>query len=158
MPNLTDCIEEYLKKLLALSSERYIEIRRRELAKKFTCVPSQINYVLERRFSLERGYLVESRRGGGGWIRVYRVEPVQARPWREVISSLNGIDFEPSRVRQLLKRMHDEKIISKREARLLETVLKDRIYDSNGLSRKKAREIQHGLLSEALEELLKVSY
>jgi len=158
MPNLTDCIEEYLKKLLALSSERYVEIQRRELARKFACVPSQINYVLERRFSLERGYLVESRRGGGGWIRIYRIEPGYTRPWREVISSLDGINFEPSKVRQLLKRMHEEKIISMREARLLETVIKDRIYDANGLSREKARELQHELLSEALEELLKVNY
>ncbi len=158
MPNLTDCIEEYLKKLLALSSERYIEIQRRELARKFACVPSQINYVLERRFSLERGYLVESRRGGGGWIRIYRIEKGYARPWHEVISSIDGINFEPSKVRQLLKRMREEKIISMREARLLETVIKDRIYDANGLSREKARELQHELLSEALEELLKVNY
>ncbi len=158
MPNLTDCIEEYLKKLLALSSERYIEIQRRELARKFACVPSQINYVIERRFSLERGYLVESRRGGGGWIRIYRIEPGRVRPWREVLGSLNGDEFEPTRVRQLLKRMREENIISVREARLLETVIKDRIYDSKGLSRVKARELQHELLSEALEELLKVSY
>lgn len=158
MPNLTDCIEEYLKKLLALSSERYIEIQRRALARKFACVPSQINYVLERRFSLERGYLVESRRGGGGWIRIYRIETGQARPWREVMNSLNGNNFEPSRIRQLLKRMREEKIISMREARLLETVINDGIYDANGLSREKARELQHELLSEALEELLKVSY
>jgi len=158
MPNLTDCIEEYLKKLLALSSERYIEIQRRALARKFDCVPSQINYVLERRFSLERGYLVESRRGGGGWIRIYRIETGQARPWREVMNSLNGNNFEPSRIRQLLKRMREEKIISMREARLLETVINDGIYDANGLSREKARELQHELLSEALEELLKVSY
>lgn len=158
MPNLTDCIEEYIKKLLALSSESYIEIQRRELARKFACVPSQINYVIERRFSLERGYLVESRRGGGGWIRIYRIEPGHARPWREVINSLNSRDFDPSRVRQLLKRMREEKVISMREARLLETVIKDRIYDSSGLSREKARELQHELLSEALEELLKVNY
>jgi len=158
MPNLTDCIEEYLKKLLALSSERFIEIQRRELARKFACVPSQINYVLERRFSLDRGYLVESRRGGGGWIRIYRIEPGRARPWWEVISSLNNREFEPSRVKQLLRRMREEKIISMRESRLLETVISDRVYDSNGLSREKARELQHELLSEALEELLKVNY
>ncbi len=158
MPNLTDCIEEYLKKLLALSSERFIEIQRRELARKFACVPSQINYVLERRFSMERGYLVESRRGGGGWIRIYRIEAGTAQPWREVINSLNGREFEPSRIRQLIRRMHEEKIISMREARLLEAVIKDRIYDSFGLSKKQARELQHELLSEALEELLKVSY
>jgi transcriptional regulator CtsR len=55
MPNLTDYIEEYLKRLLALSANQFIEIRRRELAGKFSCVPSQINYVLERRFSPPSG-------------------------------------------------------------------------------------------------------
>ncbi len=158
MANLTDCIEEYLKKLLALSSERYVEVQRRQLAKKFACVPSQINYVLERRFSPDRGYLVESRRGGGGWIRIFRIETSHARPWREVIESLNGREFEPSRIRQLLKRMYEEKIISRRESSLLETVIKDRIYEEKGLSKNKARELQHELLSEALEELLKVNY
>ncbi len=158
MPNLTDCIEDYLKKLLALSCEPYVEVQRRELAKKFACVPSQINYVLERRFSPERGYLVESRRGGGGWIRIFRLKTSQASPWREVIESLNGREYEPSRVRQLLKRLYEEKIISRRESFLLETVTRDRIYEEKGLSKKKAREIQHELLNEALEELLKVSY
>lgn len=158
MPNLTDCIEEYIKKLLALSTERYIEIQRRELASKFACVPSQINYVLERRFSLERGYLVESRRGGGGWIRIYRIHQGHVQPWREVINSINGRVFEPAKTRQLLKRMHEEKIISMREARLLEAVIRDRVYDSYGMSREQVRKLQHKLFSEALEELLKVGY
>ena len=63
MANLSDYIEDYLKKLLSLSSRRYVDIQRGELAQKFDCVPSQINYVLSTRFSLERGYVVESRRG-----------------------------------------------------------------------------------------------
>lgn len=49
------------------------EIQRKELANRFSCVPSQINYVIETRFSPENGYLVESRRGGGGYIRIMRV-------------------------------------------------------------------------------------
>ncbi len=160
MPNLTDCIEEYLKKLIALSTERYIEIQRRELASKFACVPSQINYVLERRFSLESGYLVESRRGGNGCIRIYRIHHHQGQdqPWREVINSISGRGFDPAKARQLVKRMHEEKIISLREARLLEAVVRERIYDSFGMSRDQVRKLQHNLFSEALEELLKVGY
>ncbi len=158
MPNLTDCIEDYLKKLLALSTERYIEIQRRELASKFACVPSQINYVLERRFSLERGYLVESKRGGNGCIRIYRINPGQAQSWQKVIGSFSGRGFDPARVRQLLKRMYEDKIISMREARLLEAVIRDRIYDSHGMSIDQVRKLQYRLLSEALEELLKVGY
>lgn len=158
MPNLTDCIEEYLKKLLSLSQEQYIEVQRRELAGKFNCVPSQINYVLERRFTMERGFLVESRRGGGGCIRIYRIEPAHARPWREVIANLSREEFDPVKARETLKRMRDEKVISMREARLLETVIRDRVYEQSDVGREKARKLQRMLLGAALEELLKVGY
>lgn len=74
MPNLTDLIEAHLKQLLREAGAGTVEVRRAELADRFSCVPSQINYVLETRFTLQRGYLVESRRGGGGYIRIVRVE------------------------------------------------------------------------------------
>jgi transcriptional regulator of stress and heat shock response len=158
MPNLTDYIEEHLKRLLALSTSQYIEIRRRELAGKFACVPSQINYVLERRFSLDRGYLVESRRGGSGCIRIYRIETEKVKPWRELIGSLREKEFEPSRVKQLLKRMSEEKLISKRESAVLETIVRDEPYAANDLSESQARELQRMLFTAALEELLKTGY
>lgn len=158
MPNLTDYIEEYLKKLLALSTNHFIEIRRGELAGKFSCVPSQINYVLESRFPLERGYLVESRRGGGGCIRIYRVEPGEADFWRELISSLREEEFAVMRIRQLLKRMDEEKIISRRESGLLGTIICKEAYKHCGLSDNQIRKLQHRLFRDALEEMLKVSY
>lgn len=71
MRNLSDFIEQYLRD--KLSEQEQIELQRRELAKMFRCVPSQINYVLETRFTFDRGYLVESKRGGGGYIRITQV-------------------------------------------------------------------------------------
>lgn len=65
MGNLADRIEEYLKQILEKTTEGYIVLQRSELAGEFECVPSQINYVLDTRFTVERGYLVESRRGAG---------------------------------------------------------------------------------------------
>jgi len=158
MPNLTDYIEEYLKKLLALSSSRHIEIRRRELAGKFSCVPSQINYVLERRFTMDRGYLVESRRGGSGCIRIYRIEPEQVKPWRELIESLGEDNFEPNRVIALLTRLVEEKIISRRESMALKAVVSDEIYARTGLSEEQSRQLQRSLFVSALRELLKTGY
>ena len=70
---LSDSIERYLKGRLSRAVEGVIEIRRSEIAERFDCVPSQINYVLETRFTPQRGYYVESRRGGGGYIRIMRV-------------------------------------------------------------------------------------
>jgi len=158
MPNLTDYIEEYLKKLLSLSANRHIEIRRRELAGKFSCVPSQINYVLERRFTLERGYLVESRRGGGGGIRIYRVEQEQVKSWRELIESLDEQAFQPEQVGEFLKRLVEEKVISRRESAVLNTIITEEPYERAGLTREKARMLQRKLFISALRELLKSGY
>lgn len=66
--NTSDLIEAYLKKILEDSET--IEIRRAEMANLFNCVPSQINYVINTRFTIQRGYTVESKRGGGGYIRI----------------------------------------------------------------------------------------
>ncbi len=158
MPNLTDYIEEYLKRMLALSTEKYIEIKRRELAGKFSCVPSQINYVLERRFSLERGYLVESRRGGGGCIRIYRINPELMEAWRELINIKEEKNFESLKVKQLLARMIEEKVISKREYCVLEVIIREELYLRSGLSREQAGKLQSRILSGVLDELLKTGY
>ncbi|MGI6081802.1 MAG: CtsR family transcriptional regulator [Limnochordia bacterium] len=72
MATLADLIEAYLKRLIH-SQAGFVEIRRGDLADSFSCAPSQINYVLETRFRAEHGYLVESKRGGGGYIRIRRV-------------------------------------------------------------------------------------
>ena len=68
--SISDIIEEYLKQILGESSQ--IEIRRSEIANHFDVVPSQINYVIKTRFTIQHGYLVQSKRGGGGYIRIER--------------------------------------------------------------------------------------
>lgn len=73
MRNVSEIIEQYLKQKLQQSPEGAVEIQRNELADRFQCVPSQINYVIQTRFTLEKGYLVESKRGGGGYIRIQKV-------------------------------------------------------------------------------------
>lgn len=79
MRNISDIIERYLKSILHESPEGMVEIQRNDLADQFSCVPSQINYVISTRFTLEKGYLVESKRGGGGYVRIQRIElPAQS--------------------------------------------------------------------------------
>src|SRR5699024_11440478 len=73
MRNISDIIEEYLKKKFNTKGKNAIEIKRSEIANQFQCVPSQINYVINTRFTIEKGYIVESKRGGGGYIRIIRV-------------------------------------------------------------------------------------
>ena len=65
-------IESYIKRLLALSADNSVELSRADLAQMFMCVPSQINYVLNTRFNTEAGYYIETRRGGSGYVRIWR--------------------------------------------------------------------------------------
>ncbi|HOK71062.1 MAG TPA: CtsR family transcriptional regulator, partial [Bacillota bacterium] len=74
MGSLSDYIESYLKLLLDTGPHGFVEVQRRELAERFRCAPSQINYVLSTRFTVERGYVVETRRGGGGYIRIFKLD------------------------------------------------------------------------------------
>ncbi len=124
MFTLSDNIEDYIKKLLSLSARQWVEIQRGELACKFNCVPSQINYVLSTRFTPERGYLVESRRGGRGFIRIVRIKPL-SQTW-EYFFKAEGLDVR--RARDLIKRLYDEKLITRREVFIVEAVLRDDNY------------------------------
>ena len=158
MANLSDYIEEHLKKLLALSPRNYVEIQRHELARKFTCVPSQINYVLGSRFTLESGYLVESRRGGGGYIRIYRVDPNKRRYWQDVLEKTAGGEFNPARAARLIKRCCEERALTLREAQMIEALLKDEHYSGIVPEPGQLRALQQKLFIAALEAILKGSY
>ena len=70
---LSELIEEYIKSMI-IESDEFVEFGRNELAEHFHCVPSQINYVISTRFNPERGYYVESRRGGGGNVKIKRID------------------------------------------------------------------------------------
>ena len=72
MAQLSDSIEQFIKDLM--NEDAHIELRRNELAHHFGCAPSQINYVLATRFSVDHGYIIESRRGGGGYVRIVRMQ------------------------------------------------------------------------------------
>lgn len=154
--SLTDHIEEYLKKLLSISTRNYVEIRRAELARKFSCVPSQVNYVLSSRFSPARGYLVESRRGGSGYIRIYRIVHPQGRSWTEIWDEMGAATFEPVRAKQFVKLILEENALSRREAQMIKTLLQDKHYQ--GLDLDEAREMQKRLFQASLEAILKNSY
>ena len=74
MARLSDVIEEFIKQMFNDSNKNTVFIQRNELADQFRCAPSQINYVLTTRFTYEKGYLIESKRGGGGHIAIKQLE------------------------------------------------------------------------------------
>lgn len=119
---LSNIIEEFIKEML--EDNREIELQRNELASRFNCVPSQINYVISTRFSPERGYSVESRRGGGGYIRITRTAP---KDEGYIIHAVNAIGSTISAAgsRALLEDIYSLGIINEREAKIIMAALSD---------------------------------
>ena len=71
--NMTDILEQYIMSLFNEASDDHIIIKRSNVAQKFDCVPSQLNYVIKTRFTPEHGFIIESKRGGGGFIRITKI-------------------------------------------------------------------------------------
>src|SRR5690625_3387357 len=117
--SISDIIEQYLKGILHQNEEKMIEIKRSEIANQFQCVPSQINYVINTRFTIEKGYIIESKRGGGGYIRIIRIEH---RDESELIDDIIGM-INPTVSQQaavdVLGRLLEKDIITEREGRLM---------------------------------------
>lgn len=100
-----------------------VEIKRAELATRFRCVPSQINYVLQTRFTPERGYVIESRRGGGGYIRIIRLsDGPRTRFLRGLLADLDDT-LTVQEARGYLHRMFEAGILTRREQRLIAIAL-----------------------------------
>lgn len=123
MRNISDVIEAYLKKVLESSQGDVIEIKRSEMADQFQCVPSQINYVINTRFTVERGYIVESKRGGGGYIRIIRVKHQDKAHLIDHLMELINGSIAQQASEDMIHRLLEEGIITNREARLMLVVL-----------------------------------
>ena len=95
---ISDLIASFLQDSLDTAENGVLEVQRSDLAQRFNCVPSQINYVMSTRFSPERGYIVESRRGGNGYIRITRVRVDRETLLMPVTNSLGGsVDLSSAR-------------------------------------------------------------
>ncbi len=123
MRNTSDVIEQYLKTLMQESPDGLIELQRNELAEKFQCVPSQINYVIGTRFTLEKGYHVVSKRGGGGYIRIQRVDLPTHEKIHVHIAQTIGTEIDQSAAEGLVYRLEEAKLITCREANLIKAAI-----------------------------------
>lgn len=101
------------------------EIQRNELAQHLGCVPSQINYVISSRFTPEQGYIVESRRGGGGYIRIARVQHDKGAMLMHVVNTV-GNSIDESTCRAHIYNMHYQDILSADVSRLMLAATDDR--------------------------------
>jgi len=128
--NLSDQIERYIMNLIK-KYEGKIEIQRNQLASDFDCAPSQINYVLETRFPFQKGYIVESQRGGGGYIRIIRVKIDSKEEYLRKLISRLGRPISQKDAEAIISRLYDNKLINIREKALMKVVMNKRLIGVN---------------------------
>ena len=143
--NTSDHIEAYIKAILEQSG--IVELQRSQLADTFQVVPSQINYVIKTRFTESRGYLVESKRGGGGYIRIGRIEFSNHHEMlRDLLYSV-GEEVSPVIFEDVLKLLLEQELFTRQEMNLLVATASDRVLGEE------ADYIRANMLKQLLQEV-----
>ncbi|SDM39947.1 CtsR family transcriptional regulator [Halarsenatibacter silvermanii] len=151
MASLSDQIEEYLNELIG-HDEGQIEIKRNQLADEFDCAPSQINYVLNTRFTPEKGYVVESQRGGGGFIRIIKVSIDSVdESLRKLITRLNQ-PISQQDAQDIIHRLHENDLIDKREKYIMDMVTHRQVL---GIELPERDYLRSRIMQSMLEVILK---
>lgn len=115
--SMSDMIEDYLKEILGQTPE--IEIKRSDIANQFDVVPSQINYVIKTRFTIQNGYLVRSKRGGGGYIRIEQINELDNVDLIEMLLSSIGTSLTEREASNIINTLYNADLITQREGNLM---------------------------------------
>lgn len=143
--NTSDHIEAYIKAILEQSG--MVELQRSQLADTFQVVPSQINYVIKTRFTESRGYLVESKRGGGGYIRIGRIEFSNHHEMlRDLLYSV-GEEVSQVVFEDVLRLLFEQDLLTSQEMNLVVAMAPDRILGEE------ANLIRANMLKQLLQEV-----
>ena len=121
MSNIADMIESYILRQLATRQDGQVELRRTEIADEISCAPSQISYVLSTRFTQDKGFVVESRRGLGGFIRIVQV-PLRDLVYQDMLSKINE-ETDMEAVQSMVRYLAQHGMVETREAALLMQVV-----------------------------------
>lgn len=124
MSRISDLIEKFISDMIE-QSQGAVEIQRNEMASRFDCAPSQINYVLMTRFTTERGYFIESRRGGGGCIRITRVEVDKDDYLLNMLSNSIGDSINKESAFALIEALNKQKLIDAKAVNILKAAADD---------------------------------
>lgn len=139
MGSKAEAIERYILRIIEASESDTVELQRAELSYRFACVPSQINYVLNTRFTTSRGYIVESRRGGGGYLRIVKLPVAGENDLLKLIGQSEGEALSEQAAGGLINRLVEEEILSPREGRLLGAMMTPAALDKAGQVRDQLR-------------------
>ncbi|MDF2617051.1 MAG: CtsR family transcriptional regulator [Sedimentibacter sp.] len=148
MSNLSDIIEGFIKELMEANNQRAVEIQRNILAQQFDCSPSQINYVLTTRFNNDRGYIVESRRGGGGYIRIFKVRSSMEEGLQNLLNESIGDSVTLNKALDLIYALLERGIINIREQKIMQSTISDRAL--NSVSYDERNKLRADLLKEMI--------
>lgn len=148
MSTLSDIIEEFIKELM--DENGVIDLQRNLLAQQFDCSPSQINYVLTTRFNNEKGYIVESKRGGGGYIRIFKVESSKYN-LEELLVETIGDSITINKAYNLIDVFQEKGLISEREQNIMKRAISDRAFS------KIIQEDRNRLRADILKEMILAS-
>ncbi len=118
---ISDYIASIIEEMLN-DGDGITEVRRNDLAARIGCVPSQINYVITSRFTPERGYTIESRRGGGGYIRIVRAQMTKSEYLMHFFHAI-GDELDERNAAVFISNLYEREIITEREARLMKASL-----------------------------------
>ena len=145
---MSDIIEDFIKDLFEEDESDFIEIQRNELAQQFNCVPSQINYVISTRFKPSQGYYVESRRGGGGNIKIRKISNTKSDYIMHIINNIEN-EITANEVDILLSDFLTYNIVTPQEAKLLKVATNDNVLklDKNIKDQVRARIFKNMLLN-----------
>ena len=133
---MSDMIEEFIKELF--EDEDSIEIQRNDLAEHFNCVPSQINYVIATRFKPSQGYYVESKRGGGGYIKIRKINITKSNYCMHIINSVGDI-LTSQEVDIFISNFLSYGMIAEIEAKLLKVATSDNVLKLPAQTRDEVR-------------------
>lgn len=124
MANISEAIEQFI--IVTLGENNSVEISRNSLAEYFSCAPSQINYVLDTRFTIDRGYLKESKRGGSGFIKISKIKNTDSNSYlNSLVTDSIGEELSFKRMTQILDKLVADEIMTENEKELVEAALSE---------------------------------
>ena len=148
--NISNAIEQFI--LSVIGEDESIQLSRNELANYFSVSPSQINYVLETRFNLDKGYIIESRRGGGGYVTVLEIPYSQDETIPLMLKEIEGVNhLTYNKASDMIDRLLREDIISENEA----TIIKSAISEKALAGPIKTKDIRKNVFKEILVGLMR---
>lgn len=151
MAGLSNEIERMIHDLLKEAEDGILEIGRNDLAQRFGCAPSQINYVLTTRFTPYKGYTIESRRGGAGYIRIVKVSMDTKETLTDIIQNTIGDQITKDRALHIIKKLMRDRIATEKEGLLMVQAMED-------ASLSRVKEDRNAVRADILRNMLMVYF